>query len=225
MRDDLRGADGIDLQVIVEKGDPAQLAAETAFALGCEVIVTGVARSETLGRMLLGTTVDKIVRRSDVPVLIVKSRPRGPYRSVVVATDFSDTSRVALEVTLALLPDAEVSLFHAFDPPFENFVTDKMALRRAGARAAAAESAAFLAATPSIARSGRTIRTICESGPLSWSLTDLAQAGRVDLVALGTRGRGGIAGALLGSVAERLINDLPLDMLVVPRAARRERSG
>jgi hypothetical protein len=32
--------------------------------------VTGVARDETLGRVLLGTTIEKLVRNANVPVLV-----------------------------------------------------------------------------------------------------------------------------------------------------------
>ena len=61
-------------------GDPLARILETADAYGCSLIVTGTARDETLGRLLLGT------RRQ--PVLVVKNRPRRPYRDVLVATDF-----------------------------------------------------------------------------------------------------------------------------------------
>jgi len=217
-RADLPG--GVEVQVVVEYAEPAQLILDTARQLGCELIVTGVMREETLGRALLGTTTEKVVRNAEVPVLAVNRRAGGPYRSVVVATDFSEASRAALETALALLPAARMSLFHAFEVPFDGFIEDKLAMRDAGARQAEAECQAFLDATPAVARDGREVAKICEYGALEWLLADLAERGDADLVALGTVGRGGLASALLGSVAQRLLARLPVDMLVVRQPVR-----
>jgi nucleotide-binding universal stress UspA family protein len=214
---DLRGVQGIEFDVQVERGDPATLTLDVVERLGCNLVVTGVARDETLGRILLGATVETVTRKADVPVLVVKSRPRGPYRNVVVATDFSEGSRCALEAALALLPEARVSLFHAFDLPFEGFIDDKSAARAAAARAAMAESQTFLAATRAVADSGRSIATLCEYGEASALLQDLVQARGIDLVVLGTEGRSRLAHVLLGSVAQRLLNRLSVDVLVVRR--------
>jgi nucleotide-binding universal stress UspA family protein len=131
---------------------------------------------------------------------------------VVVATDFSESSRCALEAALALLPAANVSPFHAFDLPFEGLIDNKSA-----ARAAMAESKAFLAATQAVADSGHSIATLREYGDASALLQDLVQARGIDLVVLGTEGRSGLAHVLLGSVAQRLLSRLPADMMVVRR--------
>lgn len=215
VRRDLQGAEGVEIDVIVERGEPALLILEVIERLGCELVVTGVARDETLGRVLLGNTVEKLVRNANVPVLVVKSRPRGPYRNVVVATDFSEGSRCALEVAIALLPAAQVSLFHAYDVVFEGFIDDKMAAREAMAHQVMMESQAFLAATPAVAASGRSITVVCEYGEVGTLLQDLVQVRGVDLVVLGTEGRSGLAGLLLGSVAQRLLGGLAVDVLVV----------
>jgi nucleotide-binding universal stress UspA family protein len=214
---DVRGAEGVDLRVLVERGEPAPRILEVTERLGSELVVTGVARDETLGRIFLGTTVDALVRRADVPVLVVKSRPRGPYRDVIVATDFSEGSRAALEAALALLPAARLRLFHAYRVPMESYISDTMAARAGAARLAMEEGQAFLAATPAAVTGGRSIETMYEYGEVGALLEELVQLGDVDLVVLGTEGRTGLAGVLLGSVAQRLLNRLSVDVLVVRR--------
>jgi nucleotide-binding universal stress UspA family protein len=108
VHNDLQGVQGVEIDIMVERGEPATRILDVIERLGCECVVTGVARDETLGRLLLGTTVETLTRQANVPVLVVKSRPRTPYRNVVVATDFSEGSRCALEAALALLPTAQV---------------------------------------------------------------------------------------------------------------------
>ena len=105
--------------MVVVSGDPLARILETADAYGCSLIVTGTARDETLGRLLLGTTVEKLARQARQPVLVVKNRPRRPYRDVLVATDFSAGSRQALRAALYLVPEADLTLFHAYDVPFQ----------------------------------------------------------------------------------------------------------
>ncbi|OJY22332.1 MAG: hypothetical protein BGO98_37765 [Myxococcales bacterium 68-20] len=206
----------VDVEVIVERGEPAPLVLDTAARLGCELIVTGVARDETLGRVLLGTTVESVVRRSKVPVLVVKARARRPYRDVMVASDFSEGSRKALVTALAMYPTARLSVFHAYQVLCEGFVDDKMSARSSAEHQARLDGQAFLADTPVPAV--QRVPLLCEYGTPVALLSELMQTGRVDLVVAGTRGRGRVAELLLGSIAQQLLADVPGDVMVVPQA-------
>jgi len=53
------------------------------------------------------------------------------------------------------------------------------------------------------------------TGSIAASLADLAGSGGFDLVVVGHRGRGGVRRALLGSVADRLVQISPRPVLVV----------
>lgn len=222
---DLLGKRGFELEVIVERGDPASAILKSAESSGCGLIITGVARDETLGRSLLGTTVEKLARLAEVPVLVVKSRPRGPYGNVVVGTDFSKSSRRAFETALAWMPEAHFSLFHAYDVPFEGIVDNQREAREAAESRAFAESREFLAATPAAAASGKSIRVFCEYGPPEELLPEMAQAKGFDLAALGSKGRSQVANVLLGSVAHRLLQRLETDVLLALSPRRRTPSS
>src|SRR5690606_36906748 len=80
------------LGVRIEEGEPAAGIERVAEELGADLVVTGVARDEPFGRYLLGGTVERLVRRMPVPVLVARTRPR-PYRQVLVASDLSEPSR------------------------------------------------------------------------------------------------------------------------------------
>ena len=66
-----------------------------------------------------------------------------------------------------------------------------------------------------VARRGVAIETIVQSGPPAETLADLANAGEVDLVVVGHRGRGAITRLLMGSVADRLVQISPKPVLIV----------
>jgi nucleotide-binding universal stress UspA family protein len=213
VRRDLRGRKGFDLEVIVKSGNPLTVTLETIQQVNCGLVVTGTARDEALGRILLGTLVSHLARKSEVPVLVVKSRPHGSYRNMVVATDYSENSRHALETALTLLPDVPASLFHACNALFEGRGrSDDWTPLIAEAKATGQE---FLAGTPAAAQLGRSIPVICEPGEIGDLLEDLVSLQQVDLVVLGTAGRGGLANLLLGSTAQYLLERLPVDVLLV----------
>ena len=89
--------------------------------------------------------------------------------------------------------------------------------REAERRRVLAECEAFIASTP--AASGRTIATLCEYGEPGALLADLSFARGTDLIVVGTQGAGLLRGVLFGSVTQRMLADVPVDLLVVPPAS------
>jgi nucleotide-binding universal stress UspA family protein len=209
---DLRNFPGLDFEVIVERGEPATLVLEICERLGCTLVVTGVARNETLGRMLLGTTVTNLARKCPVPLLVIKSRPHESYQNVLVATDFSANSRHALDTALTLFPKAKTSVFHSIETSLEGLVDDKSVMREAAAEQAQFDMKCQLSAAGVW---NSHVTPICEHGEIGETLHDLIEKRQFDLLVIGTKGRGFLSELLLGSVAKYLLNNLPVDMLVV----------
>ena len=221
---DLRDAgDAVSLRI--EEGEPSDVLLRVAREQGCDLIVTGVARNETLGRFTLGKTVDRLLRAAEVPLLIVTDRPRAPYQKIVVATDFSDSSRFALETAVALFPDQPLSVFHAYDAPRAYAVDDPERYRAQLRLGAYDHCTAFLDALDLPPGTRSRISVLLEWGNPDRLLRELAQTAAVDLVVLGTRGRGALLHALIGSVAKRILAILPCDALVVGSRSTRPAPG
>lgn len=219
IRADLREPQALDLELVVEHGDSARLTLDAVARHGCELVVTGVSRDVALGRVSAGATVDALARRSPVPLLAVKRRPNRPYRNVVVATDFSEGSRVALLTVLEMFPATLVILFHAYHVMYEGFMDNKAAARDAARRHAEERASSFLAETA--VGEDRQILARCEYGEPAHVLRELALTGAVDLVVAGTRGRGPVAEFFLGSVAKSILAQMPCDVMVVGERGNR----
>lgn len=205
------------LSVVVESGDTAETILKTAEARGCGLIVTGVARDETLGRFSLGGVVDRLLRRSRIPLLIVRDRARRPYGDIVAATDFSDASRHALLTATGLFPGLPVTLFHAYEAPMAGLMNDREGYEEDWGKAVAADCEAFLKETAL----AREPKVLIESGAPDELLRDYAAVRDLDLVVLGTHGRSAVFEVLIGNTAKRILAGLPCDALVArePRAA------
>ncbi|WP_454692077.1 universal stress protein [Achromobacter aloeverae] len=216
LRDLENMVDGVRLAVRVYTGEPAARLRQVADEEKCALIVTGVARDETLGRMLLGTTVERLAREASQPVLVVKRRARTPYRDAVVATDFSPGSRWALRAALALLPSEALTLFHAFELPRGPLRDTAPASETAkGFQRMAEENAIdFVNATPEL--HGKPLPRIqVAAGRPERVVVDYARQTQASLLVAGTQGTGGLAGVLLGSVADALLERAPCDVMVV----------
>ncbi|MBX6321094.1 MAG: universal stress protein [Rhodospirillaceae bacterium] len=206
--------------VLVGEGDVVDSIMRTAGSEQCGLIVLGTARNELLGRVLLGRTVDRLLRRSAVPLLVVKDRPRGPYRHIAVAVDFSDSSRHALEAAARFFPDQRLTIFHAYDPPMSSFLQAPVPYSQEYRKVAARECEAFLEKVDKPA-SWRMPQILIEDGPPTVLLRDYVREKGVDLVVLGTHGRSAVLEIFIGSMAKAIMYETPCDALVIrePRAA------
>jgi nucleotide-binding universal stress UspA family protein len=60
------------------------------------------------------------------------------------------------------------------------------------------------------------VTTILSREPIRQALQKATDSGRYDLVAIGSRGRGAVRAAVLGSVSHHLLNHSPIPVLIVP---------
>lgn len=208
-------------KVLVQEGEPGDVILRTAEAEGCDLIVVGIARDELFGRFALGKTVDRLLRGSRMPVLVVKDRARAPYRHIVVTTDLSECSRPSLEAAMSFFPGEKLTVFHAYDAPMAGLMSDAAAYRREYRAVAAKACNTFIESVVS-EKPGRIHPDVfIEDGDPVDLLRDYVRDKGADLAVLGTHGRSAVMEILLGSVAKRILDRLPCDTLIVraPRAA------
>jgi nucleotide-binding universal stress UspA family protein len=158
-----------------------------------------------------GSLADTIIGRTTLPVLLVRNIPQGPYKSLVVGIDFSPLSHAAIEAAVLIAPDATVHLVNAYTGESEAALTAEHKLKSlAHGESAVFERAAAQANVPKIA-----VKTIAEQGDPREALKVQIDRHEADLLVLGTKGRTGLARALLGSVTTDLINARLCDVLVI----------
>jgi len=64
---------GLEAQSIIWEGDPGETIIAAAAAEGADLIVVGTTGRGGVGRMLMGSTSDFVIRNATVPVLVVRS--------------------------------------------------------------------------------------------------------------------------------------------------------
>jgi nucleotide-binding universal stress UspA family protein len=186
--------------------------------IGADLIVMGRHGRRAIRDMFIGSTAARVVRKGSVPVLLVNTRPTRPYQNVLVATDYSDASHVTVELTLRLVDrvTAKIHLVHAYQVPFERHLTrhvaarDHTEYRKQYKRTAESAMRDFLAPHRDDARWKAAVR----AGDPRVVILGEAKRRHVDLISIGTHGRAGVSHALLGSVAEWVIEAGRCDVLV-----------
>lgn len=96
-------------------GPAAAAILDSAATLPGAIVVAGASQHDSLGDVLLGSTVEKLARGLAQPLLVVRQRVRGPYRRIMIATDFTPASKLALETAARLFPGRRITVFHAHD--------------------------------------------------------------------------------------------------------------
>lgn len=210
------GAEDVHASMRVEQGHVGRNLLRVAEEEGCSLIVTGVARHEVFGRMALGSTVDWLVRHSHRPVLVVRSRARSEYLSLVAASDWSPSSQHALESAAGLFPQAGVSVLHGFDVPFLGMLdSNRASAIRQTREQALADGRAFLGGLGLPSGAGEASGLVVEHGDPARLLRLYARQYETDLAVVGTHGRSALFDVVIGSVAKRILEQAPIDVLVV----------
>ncbi len=139
------------------------------------------------------------------------------FKHILVATDFSETSEEALQVALDLQheSDSELTVLHTCEIPTSIYTGQAFAtvdLMQPLIELAEGKLEAFM----------RPVRDRCSRAKgalevgVAWEQILAAAAERhADLIVIGTHGRRGLAHAVLGSVAEKVVRLSPIPVLTV----------
>ena len=204
----------LDLRIIVTEGDAPDLILDVAQRDQCDLIVIAAARDRGVGTVSLGRTVEHLIRRAPTSVLVVRSRPSGPYRHILVGTDFTDEARYGLAVAARLFPDALFAVMHAFDMPYRSLWRSSQ-LKQDFSAMEQEEIRTFVKETEMPEEVRARVVTLIEHGPPEVMIRNYVVEKSADLTVIGTLGRGMLFHLLIGGHAPKIVDGTPSDILVV----------
>ncbi|MHB1399853.1 MAG: universal stress protein [Trichloromonadaceae bacterium] len=205
-------------QCRVETGKDFVAIIRGARQSSADLIVLGAHGSHALRDLFLGTTAEKVVRKADRPVLVVKKPTLAPYRRVLVATDFSVAARQALLVALPLAPEARFDLLHVQTPWGEGLPSlagiDDPTRQRYQQQLGDWVASSMTEWLRGIAFGAQPCLRHVRQGRPGILIPQLAEELGADLLVMGSAGLSGLASILLGSVAEHVLRAAPCDLLL-----------
>ncbi len=207
-------AEGAEFNVVV--GDPLRDIHRAASEANADLVVLGMHRARPMLDLFRETTMERLVRVSERPVLIVRDMGTGNYERILSPVDFSPASEAALRAAAIVSPDAELQAIHAYHIPFQGF---------RGGQVSSAESDAFRSEAKGeldhwLAKAelpGSTPQIELLDGSVNQVLLKRIAEFKPDLIAIGAHGRASVAPGMIGSLTRDLKRNPPCDMLVARR--------
>jgi nucleotide-binding universal stress UspA family protein len=220
-------APSADAGVDVREGDPSDVILEAARKQGADLIVLGTRGLGGIRKWLLGSTTERVLRRTHTAVLAVPY-PEGDsvvahadpaqleWGPILAATDFSETSTRAVQWAADLAQEVSRPLLLlnvvepiAVAPEWHVYIEEAEEPRVATAREklqASAQRFSATVATELIVSRGRAADVIAST----------AEERGASVIAMGLHGDGGPLGVRPGSIAYRVLSLATTPVLVVP---------
>jgi len=210
---------GLPHKVYVEQGDIWPVIGDIAREAKIDLIVLGTRGRTGVGRALLGSAAEEILRLAPCPVLTVgpnlsqDAGRRLEMKEILFATDFTTESLEAVPyaVSLAQEHQAHLTLLHVVERPSvgelvhgQNYVESTQRLLR---KLVTAEADVWCEP-----------RCVVECGNAAQKILETATARGADLIVLGVRGTAGhegVASHLLSSTAHTVLTQAQCPVLTV----------
>ncbi|MHC3439664.1 universal stress protein [Natrialbaceae archaeon A-gly3] len=207
-------ADEVGVEVVrnVREGRPDRTILEYAEEVGADLIVMGTRGLTAAQSIRLGSTTERVIARAEVPVLSVRlSDPEGPpavtdvsIDRVLLPTDGSGAAERAADRALEFAESvgATVHVVYVLDRSIydlEDAPKSIIGMLREGGQSAI-EAVALEAEDR-----GLSVTTDLLRGVPEMEVLEYAEGVDADLIAMGTRGRGGGSDRVLGSTTSRVV--------------------
>ncbi|UWG47728.1 hypothetical protein HSRCO_1446 [Halanaeroarchaeum sp. HSR-CO] len=202
------------------EGRPAHRISSYADEHDVDLVVMGTHGRSGVSRLLLGSVTESVIRQSQRPVLTVPTDAppiEDRYSDLLVATDGSDDAIHATEtaVDIATQFDATIHGLYVVDVAFTRNQLVEESLTRSGERALADLE-------ETVEGTGlATVTEVCPGSPHE-EIGAYATNHDIDLIVLGSHGKGAFERTFLGSVSERSIRTADRPILVTRRPVESE---
>ncbi|MFT5864206.1 MAG: nucleotide-binding universal stress UspA family protein [Flavobacteriales bacterium] len=160
-----------------------------------DLIVMGSHGAKGLQEFFIGSNTEKVVRNSDIPVLVIKNRhEQFALHNFIYATDFEEENHAAFKQAIAFAKDSNVTLHMLYVNTPNNFKTTHDIEKQM--KDFMSHESGFEDFTLNIYNDNKV-----ESGVLHFA--EMVNAG---IIGIATHGRKGLAHFLNGSLSEGLVN-------------------
>jgi nucleotide-binding universal stress UspA family protein len=222
---------GAAISCSVETGDPARLIALAAQRLKCDLVVMGTHGLSGVDKLLIGSTTERMLRRTSVPVLAVPpsasgaGRKSAPPRSwpgpaILVPVDLRDESerdvrdaeKIARAFGAKLVLVHVVSQFQA--PPWYR------ADASAGSRIRVTKAQRELESLAEVVGRGVATESRVLTGNTPDEIAALAAEKRIGLIVMHLRKGPGFFGSRAGSIAVHVLRHAVTPVLALPDRAK-----
>jgi nucleotide-binding universal stress UspA family protein len=200
------------IKTVCEEGETYERIVDLADAENCDVIVVGRRGRRHFERALVGSVTARVIGHTQRDVLVVPNNTVLGWKKILVATDGSKYSAVAVDKAVAFAKSygGGLVVVSIVDVPTEFYAEAPQAvedmIRKAKEYTAAVKKQAEAA--------GVKAETFIGEAEADEAIIKLAAEQGVNMIVVGSHGRTGLRRLLMGSVTEKVIGNAPCPVLV-----------
>lgn len=208
----------IDIRIVI--GSPSLQLIELTDEISADLVVIRAHRGGSILDKMIGSTTDRVIRATRVPVLVVKRPVTQAYQRILVAAETTERFGAVVALVAALFPLAGLHLAHVLHIPPQL----EEAMLRAGSgqtgimshRDALMHKAKAYMHDMSEKLANRPVRSTTKVaiGDPAQSLVRMTRNSKVNLIVLGPDSTSIIMRALLGSVTRKVLRAATCDVLI-----------
>lgn len=212
LRDEAGPAISGRMELVIQRGVVFEQIIRASIQRDVNVIIAGTGEHPE-GR--LSTMVEKLMRKNQVPLWLVKNEDKLPVEKILCPVDFSDASMRAMNnaILLAVKLKAILVVMHVytkFDIQSPRLRVDNEEENRRLRESKEKEMAAFL---DGFDLSAVRKEVLLLEGQPEQKILETIRSQKADLLIMGTTGRSGLSRILMGSVTEKVTREVPCSFI------------
>lgn len=213
---------GVEIAAEVLVGTPFNAVIDAVKKQGFDLVIAGTRGMSAVKRVFVGSTATRLARACQVPVWIARHGLLGEAQSILVPLDFSPISDQLLATAgmIAQATHAKLHLLHVYDveelygvPPISDDTRAELSYYRRRARRLALEKLEQSLDTMGLDHGTATLHVT--QGAPHQVINSTARKLDVGLIVMGSVGRSGLSGMLIGNTAEKILHTSDRSLLVV----------
>jgi nucleotide-binding universal stress UspA family protein len=210
----------------VRFGEPFEQVPVAARDAKAALLILGPHRRQVLRDQFRGTTAERTIRRSSVPVLVANALPSASYERVLLTSDLEPASAGALKTAadMPLLEASELILLYVYDRPAREMLGRTLAtgdeFERYEQHEAVRAASKLEHFRNSVGLNALRALVRPRTGSIESAVLAASQQVSADLIVVTAGQKGFIGAVMLGSVTEGILRDSDQDVLVWPRRGK-----
>ncbi len=227
MLDKFDGYNHLKIEIdVVDSKEIHQTILEYAHEMKADLIVMGLHGKTKFRDLFTGTVIERVIRKGNKPVLMVKEAALDTYQTVIAGIDFAPASRNALRLAYDLCPRASFEVLHTYFLPNVYASGSSMGvvyvegIQEATVKAHQDTMTAFINTEENFYKKTHGQKEIkipyeiSEHDPYR-AMVKKVKDRSADLITIGAHSKSIVTPSKLGGVAEDILANPPCDVLVL----------
>lgn len=219
INDKIKNEDVKTSKPILEYGNFSDKIIQTSEKLNANMIIIGAGEKLKDNVFVLGSNAEKIIKKSNKPVFVVKNEKQFGIKKIFCPIDFSEESKRAVKnaITMTRRFSAQLIIFSVYEVSHLYSIRHKINLEEQIEQIHKTHEKEFSAFLDNFDLIGLDIILEIKKGVPDVEILKAIDKYNSDLLIIGTTGKSGIGKILMGSVTEKVIRKMPSSFITLKK--------